>query len=451
MGKIKKVKTSYLDGISKVGIFAASLLVAGVAVYVWSPVVGSHADNSDSRGSRVDLNVGSVLSLSVNDTWETTATGTMSSISINGTVTTNDQSGYTVIMSDKDSDTNMVNTDYPSSVIPTISGVETNPGTMAENTWGYMRVHMSGGSQVFPIPPVTNPDTIQQYMHPGTYGFSIPLQYRISRYLPAGTYVDVLTITAYANGVDYVPRSVDTSTISTMQDYDCSELSAGQTTYLKDTRDNSIYNIGKLADGKCWMRNNLKIIDKTITSADSDVSSDFTIPSSSLTDDWHEMDAPRAYKSSTAAYGTYYNWYTATAGTGLSTTAGGLDAPSSVCPKGWKLPTYDDYKTMLAANGYSAPTVRSALNLIPHGEIDYYQPDYSGNPTHYEGHVVAAGETGFIWSSTVYNSTYWDTGLGSGYWSARNLTFSPTTNPSSWSDTTYDRKSYGDAVRCIAR
>ena len=36
--------------------------------------------------------------------------------------------------------------------------------------------------------------------------------------------------------------------------------------------------------------------------------------------------------------GNYYNWYTATAGTGTYAMVS-ENAPSSVCPKGWKLPT----------------------------------------------------------------------------------------------------------------
>lgn len=441
MGEIHTQSKKYENILSKAGIFAAFLFVAATATYVYSPVFGSNATDNDEKEAQINLNVGPTISLAVDDLFETTATGTYPYIGINGTATTNDKSGFTIIMSDKDTDTNMVNQRYPTKVIESLTSVEANPGTLPENTWGYMRIHTGGGAKVYPIPTVDNPDTILQTTHAGTGGFNIPLYFHISQNLTAGVYMDVLTITAYANSTGYVPT--DITSFNPMQDYECSELSAGGTTYLKDTRDNNVYKIGKLADGRCWMLNNLRIVNQTITSADSDVASDFTIPESNLDVEWRNPDIPRAYRSSNFIYGTYYNWHTATAGTGTSATPGGQNAPSSICPKGWRLPTYDEFKVMLASYNGVAASVRAALNLLPSGEIDYYYDS---------GRILDEDYTGYVWSSTVYEYTWWDSYMGgSGYWSARNLTFAPTTNPSVWSDTTYDTKSYGDAVRCIAR
>ena len=110
----------------------------------------------------------------------------------------------------------------------------------------------------------------------------------------------------------------------------CANTSIGATKTLTDSRDNSTYTVGKLSDGNCWMTQNLRIVNKTITSEDSNVSSDFTIPASAT---WTDTSTTgnHVYYGNDTDYGAYYTWYTAAAGT---------DASSyDICPKGWRLPT----------------------------------------------------------------------------------------------------------------
>lgn len=92
----------------------------------------------------------------------------------------------------------------------------------------------------------------------------------------------------------------------TMQAFNCSSLSEGETASLTDTRDGNIYTVRKFKDGKCWMTENLRIVGKTITSADSNVSSDFIIPASSISG-FNAQDTNNAYVDST--YGGYYTFY----------------------------------------------------------------------------------------------------------------------------------------------
>ncbi len=84
------------------------------------------------------------------------------------------------------------------------------------------------------------------------------------------------------------------------------------------------YEIAKLADGKCWMLTNLKLGSTsgtiTLTPADSDVASNFTLPQLT-TSGSPDYDNPRAYGpipgdtgSGATNYGYFYNWSAATAG-----------------------------------------------------------------------------------------------------------------------------------------
>lgn len=109
------------------------------------------------------------------------------------------------------------------------------------------------------------------------------------------------------------------------------------------------YQVAKLADGKCWMLNNLKLGSTTgaitLTSADSDVASNFTLPQVTIPSAT-DYDNPQAIGpvpgdtgSGATNYGYLYNWSAATAGESrTSHTQTDGDAPYSICPAGWKLP-----------------------------------------------------------------------------------------------------------------
>ena len=163
---------------------------------------------------------------------------------------------------------------------------------------------------------------------------------------------------------------------------------------LTDTRDNNTYTISKLADGKCWMTQNLRIINKTITPADSNVTSNYTIPASSI-NGFTSSDTSNAYVDS---YGGFYNWYTATAGTGTTAlSTNGQNAPSSICPKGWRLPTsgniYSEFQTLY--NNYrSSSALRSnPVNLTLSGGA-------------FSSRRLNQDSYGNYWSSTVDSSEY---------------------------------------------
>ena len=115
---------------------------------------------------------------------------------------------------------------------------------------------------------------------------------------------------------------------------------------LTDTRDNNTYRVRKTADNRCWIVDNLRIVNKTIYSTDSNITaSSFTIPASINV--FANSTTPQVYYGdNNATYGALYNYYAATAGTGTGT-AGPVD--SDICPKGWYLPYGSDFLTSFAA------------------------------------------------------------------------------------------------------
>ena len=194
---------------------------------------------------------------------------------------------------------------------------------------------------------------------------------------------------------------------------------------LTDTRDNNTYTISKLADGKCWMTQNLRIINKTITPADSNVTANYTIPASSISG-FNSYNTSNAYVDNND--GGFYTWYTATAGTGTqSMSTQGQNTAVSICPKGWKLPTGGSNGEFQALyNNYnSSSALRSnPVNLTLSGHM------YS-NSRYYQG------SDGTYWSSTVYSGSY---------------AYGLFLNTSNVNHTTYYSGEFdGFSVRCIAR
>ncbi len=210
--------------------------------------------------------------------------------------------------------------------------------------------------------------------------------------------------------------------IAPMQGFDKSKLpNTGDSAKVYDTRDHNTYIIKRLADGNVWMTQNLRIAGKTLTSADSDVSSNFTIPASS-TSGFSAQDTNNAYVDST--YGGYYTFYTATAGTGGTSLTSG-NAPSSICPKGWRLPT-----------GGSSSEFQTLYN-------------------NYNSRTLMQGEPGFILSGYVHGGSVDFQGLDGYYWSSTAMVTLDAylfyLGGSGVDPASNNYKGYGYSVRCIAR
>ena len=119
------------------------------------------------------------------------------------------------------------------------------------------------------------------------------------------------------------------------------------------------YEIAKLADNKCWMLTNLKLGSTagsiTLTPGDTNIANTFSLPQlndgtraqDASTNPGNDYDTPYIYGpipgdtgSGETNYGYLYNWSAATAGeTRISHDQTKGNAPYSICPANWRLPT----------------------------------------------------------------------------------------------------------------
>ncbi len=449
----------------KLGVFSASLLLALVAAYIYSPIIKSHADSSD--GVDVSLTIDDVISLSLNKSELELSANTHSFVdgSVEASVVTNSQYGYTLTLEDTDNSSDMTHTNslIRDVISSDFDGAKTS-GSLSDNTWGFTLDHTS----FYKVPVFGEPTALKRTNSPmitpnetTTVGFWAKIGNT-----PSGIYGDDVLFTAYVNGQDGFPKDSsanptdpgfvkDIFAISTMQDMNsvvCSKTTTpsysaqgsdydgshrGDENYvprstLRDARDNTEYTIAKLADGNCWMTSNLKIANATLTSADSNLEEGetWTLPASSNAPEgflvydanWNSTNYNQNAVYVDPTYGGYYTFQAATAGWGTTDVRYG-SAPHDICPKGWMLPTMLDGWDSLTGAYAGANSVRNASLLSFNGEF-------------YSGAVSYQGDYGYYWSSTSSNYqrayyTYMDSGSILTYYDAE--------------------KGFGMGVRCVAK
>ena len=240
--------------------------------------------------------------------------------------------------------------------------------------------------------------------------------------------------TATANGTNQVPSR-------TLQDYRGHD---GTGTLASPATGSNIatYTVRKLADGNCWMTDNLQL---TLTAGqaveiakNSDGTSAGTWTPASATDNG---DADHAINRNTKANDSttgqwYYSWWAATAGSTEDT--GGTDAANSICPLGWRLPA--NYATN-NTKSYGAIT-GAYLNITTNTSTSTGYQTLEAEPLNFgrygyysSGSLNNNGSYGVYWSATADGSS-------NGYY----LLYSTSSVSPQYSS----RKYGGYLVRCVS-
>ena len=261
-----------------------------------------------------------------------------------------------------------------------------------------------------------------------------------------------------------------------MQSFSCSSLNSGSITALTDTRDGNVYTVGKLADGNCWMMENLRldgqaalnssntnqpVISSLGASKDSWCSNSTSacIDQSVINTNNTNMGGVNSlgdvlvtyYSNGTDSYrnkeqwygyGNYYDWYAATAGNGTYSVDGyGENVAGDICPAGWSLPTGGtggQFSALSVALGGLSSYMNSETS--PTGAtVSKYFRNYPNNFVYSGSWGEASADNrsyyGYYWSRTAdYSDNAHGLYLDSDY-----------VNPgtSAWS------KYYGLTVRCL--
>ena len=228
------------------------------------------------------------------------------------------------------------------------------------------------------------------------------------------------------NAINYVIPTP----MQTFQYSQCTSMNEHEEKFMIDTRDNELYTMAKLKDGKCWMTQNLRYqlsTTKALTPQDSDVQQNWTPNRSTeltLSGRWDQdsegLKTVRSYYNSTKPeYGTYYTYTAATAGTTANMNNNGDEATGSICPKGWRLPKTGTVSDSPNNDFYNLSKEYKGSATWDHNTGWGYWSNWghqmlSGEPKYVLSDVRSGssaemntiGTYGFWWSSTVESNKY---------------------------------------------
>ena len=395
------------------------------------------------------------------------------STSINVKVATNNITGYQLTMTPTNSQTNtslirteLVGTEQTYREIETLDLTDpVSTGYPEEdftaNKWGYKIT----GDNYYGIDPnnttVSHPAWVTNEPTNGV-NHNLTLAAKADADTVSGAYETTLNFHAVTNAVPLVTLEMSYGfhgkqrvTVNNEEYYKMQDMTTEICSYTNeipsqlevvDIRDNTVYRIAKLLDGRCWLQDNL-VLDLLDSTVQANISPDNTNASTTALNalfnggrvsgdsttnnlatagivDWtsgYSYSAPlinTAYKNTTneldpieiiktsSKYGIYYNYCAASAGSycyGNGTNAGtSYDKPDSlmdveydICPANWRMPTgatAGEYRFL-----YNSYLTSDRVFQAERFRIDFLAP-LSG--FYYNGSTYDQASNGRLWSST---------------------------------------------------
>ena len=361
-------------------------------------------------------------------------------------VATNAAYGYVLssTVGVKGGTSNLVNSTDNNYKFTNLSSTAATLNNFPDNTWGYSYSNDNGSTWVsgnagsatsgYAGLPLDNNDNADERGKGGVTLISTDnpadnksIKFKIgakaSSSQAAGTYVNAINFYAVTNPEPAPGLCTDTATC--MQTMATCPTTA---TTVTDARDGEQYLVQQLADGNCWMLDNLRLDPTAVSLADlqgKTNASNQTLtyfkngggsspyPASGVSNAWtsssqNKYDLPyinatdknnttTSYGAGSGKIGVYYNYCAASAGSYCySSSSSTGDATEDICPSGWRMPTGNtggEYDALYTAYSSDDGAFRNALST-----------PLSGWFVH--GSARSQGTFGDFWSSTRSNNTH---------------------------------------------
>ena len=263
-----------------VGIGSLILLVL-MSLLLLCPIItnaSSAKDGSDYNkpawipSNYVSLSLDSMPAMDITPTGEGGSVG-VSQASLKVSTTSN--TGYKLYVSTLDHTTAMTSTDANQSAAIASTNTIATASNLAPNTWGYTITDAVSDSTTYSPMPTTSTIAYDTAQASGEHYLSFAA--KIDTSLPAGQYSNTVAISAIANPavitgmmeltyMQDMTSSICHDTVGYDQNYNRDSngsyiITPGSevTKQLIDSRDGKEYWVAKLADGNCWMTQNLAL------------------------------------------------------------------------------------------------------------------------------------------------------------------------------------------------
>lgn len=552
-----KIGRRYVSWVGK-----GSLLMMGMLMLVlFFPVVTGGAEALTNTTSiaktRAVVNAAATVSVALDSEVDIeitpTTEGAFGLAKANLKVATNNPAGYAIYLNTLDATNAMTND--TSSLMGEIGAVASKrvAQDFDNNTWGFALTQTAATAATeYQAVPLKSAEVLRTSELTKEDSYDLTFGAKVDGVLPAGQYSNSVMVSVVANPL----QITNLSQLIYMQDMTagiCAETPVETTKQLIDVRDGKEYWVAKLADNNCWMTQNLALdllAGEKLTSADSDVTSDWVVPTGTESEipaleehpsvvgirSWNfgeyllvrpeenvdceftslstvqncadlvdvalwkptwiaqdltvdgktkYMTVNQAAKTYDAHFlmGNYYQWNTATAGSGNELVSTGaaqdvsklVDAENSICPKGWELPRggsnlltgqpfarVDSVYDLLRAYGYpeTGQYRQNNINHLGYTPVLYgAKQDVVRAPIHWVRAGIVAAQfgkwmnfySGQFWSATAYpeQDPFGEmSALRSFYMT---LDVRNDSNGGNWIVTNYAHRAIGLSVRCLAR
>ena len=461
------------------------VLVSLLSIASFSLLTCYSAHNSYANTSNINFSaeIGASSTITIPDasysfSLTPSSNGSYGNVLVPVTVYSNSTNGYLLTVS-ADS-TSLIGTNNSNNTISTLDDDNNGNGytlsNFTPNRWGIALNQtdaINTFSAFYPAPTSSNPlEIINAAMPTGGNGeqANISVGANINLETAADSYTTSLNFSVVAK-VDTTLHCVEGVETCYMQDIDewRDSINNGESLQVVDKRDDKVYWAIKDSSGNFWMTQNLDhnivTTNNFYTSANTDIpasASPFTMNTATYAatnTTWNlSTGAPESYDPGDLCWngnlnthfdgtlaamtipctdsnankhysiGNYYNWTAAVAMNDSSSyTTNRQDTNQSICPAGWRLPTYSGNKSYQnLVIGRIAGTAGKIQN----------SPVYFAYGGYWRGGVRLVGSFSTYWSSVVYNnnSSY---GL---FFNANGLLYQ-----------TYDSRYDGYSVRCVSR
>ena len=269
------------------GASLALVLLVGALLFPTTPDA-VHAEETTKATLAIQPTLAVTLPNTVNFEVQPTAAGAVTSGSATLSISTNNETGYSLYLSTAD-DNNALHSINPDTqqTITALTRENTTADNFTNNTWGYnLSKDTATDSTTYQSVPTTQPSDPQIITEaPTTDTYNLTFAAKVDSSLPSGTYTNTVTVSVVTNPALVVDYFNGISTMQEMTTEVCQTAAANETARLRDTRDGKLYWVAKLADGNCWMTQNLDydIPASGLTSDDSDINNDSGVWNSSST------------------------------------------------------------------------------------------------------------------------------------------------------------------------
>ena len=391
MLRIHGNKFKHLAGLSYAGLAgssAAFLLILAAMLFAPAasqPEASAVEDNSGISTYAATPTVGISLPTSIDfaDVLPTPS-GATTTATADLTITTSDSAGYSLYLYSSDGDNSLrpkISANI-SQINATAGDVGLTLSSLKPNTWGYnLGTSTPNDNTTYSAVPTDNSTPIQTKDTSDTNSandtYTLSFGAKVDSTIASGAYSNALTVAVVAE-----PKAI--TYIQDLTLSECQAQASDADLTVKDKRDDNDYTV-RYINGACWMTQNLRLSGgRTLTSADSNVASSWSFPSTPVEGSSYSYTDPQVTINSNTSYGGYYNFCAASAGTNCQTSST-VNTTYDICPKGWRLPTNSE---MSGIASYS-----SAFSPVLSG---YY----------FNGSLSNTGSRGLWWSATAFDSYY---------------------------------------------